>query len=49
MIPMACSDETNKTNEKLLIGHNVAFDRSFVKDAYQLKVSMGFCQFFDTK
>ena len=39
MIPMASiGDESNNTNEKLLIGNNVAFDRSFVKEAYQLKV-----------
>lgn len=34
MIPM-CND-VNKP--KLLIGHNVAFDRSYVQEAYQLKV-----------
>ena len=51
MIPMSGED---LSKEKLLIGHNVAFDRSFVKEAYQLKVAdfftspncyLYFCQF----
>ena len=35
MIPMT----DNFRAEKLLIGHNVAFDRAFVEEAYELQVS----------
>ena len=42
MIPM-CDNDVDKP--KLLIGHNVAFDRSYVQEPYQLKVQMFFNKF----
>ena len=35
MIPL----EGGSMEDKLIIGHNVSFDRSYVKEQYQLKVT----------
>jgi hypothetical protein len=34
MIPM----EANPSQASLIIGHNVAFDRTYIKEQYQLEV-----------
>ena len=36
MIPL----ESNPSQPSLVIGHNVAFDRTYIKDQYQLEVNL---------
>ncbi len=34
---------TALNKQRLVIGHNVSFDRSYVKEQYFIKVSIGYC------
>ena len=45
LIPFESSDpEKRKSHKRMVIGHNVGFDRSFIKEQYYFEVSTSFYQ-----
>ena len=39
-IPFDTKKNSESANKKLIIGHNVGFDRSYVKEQYYLEVGL---------